>query len=211
MTHKIPKSVAGSDFEVRVAAHAKEIRDWKEQMAKVKSQANDPKISTIDRWVSRHKPTEHEHIMAAVNDDGLADFVLVDDGPSPEQALEAKKNNLINLVTVAEQAAINAVVPRGKVRMFNIREGDIREADRTRIRPGLADAVKAAVGINVQPKTDDAIEKARPADDTKFLADQKNRREKVDAVIRAVANMLSDIDDLTIDNVDAWKMPDFPK
>ena len=63
-------------------------------------------------------------------------------------------------------------------------------------------------------KTFDAnaeILKRRPPEDTKFIQQQIDLRNRISKISRAAAQMHSDIEDLTIDNIDSWKIPDFPK
>lgn len=212
MTHKVPKSAMGPHFAVAAASHALEMKNWRAHMARV---AADEKAGVIgiEKHAPYPRPTHHPLVEAAVNENDEVDYVVEDDGPTPAQILEAQKAKLIADVGSAERAAIEAVVPLGKQRSFNIRENDIRVADAKFAPPkrSLLEAAKTSVGLAPKVDITAEIEKARPPADTQFLADQQARRTKVEMILRAGAVMLSEIDDLTAETIDAWKMPDFPK
>jgi hypothetical protein len=48
---------------------------------------------------------------------------------------------------------------------------------------------------------------SRSPADTQHLQDQESRRSKIDGIVRAAAQAMSDIEDLTVDNVDAYQIP----
>jgi hypothetical protein len=48
---------------------------------------------------------------------------------------------------------------------------------------------------------------SRSPADAQHLHDQESRRAKIDSIARAAAQAMSDIEDLTVDNVDAYKIP----
>jgi hypothetical protein len=131
------------------------------------------------------------------------------------QLLAAKKNDLLRSVSIREQEAIAAVLPPGKRRLFNIRENEIRADDAERARTlaedqGLLKSVASAVGIGRKVDIAADVEKARSADDSNFLQQQADRRSKIEAIERAADKAHHDIEDLTLDNIDAWKMTTFP-
>lgn len=215
MTYKILKSQAFHGFEPAVAAHAFEMRNWREHMARV---AEDERLDVrgIAKHVAYPQPSAHPLVAAAVNESGVVDFEIVDDGPTPEQVLAAKKADLLGSVSRAEVDAIAAVVPAGKQRLFNLRESDIRQADMRLAasltpKSSIVASVASAVGITKPVDVAAEIEKQRPAADTQHLADHVERRRKIDIIQRFAAQAQFDIEDLTLDNIDAWKMPDFPK
>ncbi|NEU95667.1 hypothetical protein [Bradyrhizobium uaiense] len=112
----------------------------------------------------------------------VPDFEIVNDDPTPAQIFAAKKALLLNAVHHAEQEALKQTqLPLGKRRLADLREVDIRGAD---------------------PRTIGAA-------DQQHLADQESRRAKVDAIVRAAAQVTSDIEDLTTDNVDTFTIPIF--
>jgi hypothetical protein len=214
MTYRIAKSQIFPGFEVAIAAHAKEMRDWRAHMIRVREDENNG-VTGIDRHVAHPRPGAHPLVEAAVNENDVADYEIVDDGPTPEQILTSKKNNLMNDVSVAEASAIAAISPPlGKQRLLSMRENDIRVADGKIMdeiqRPGLLAAAAVAVGISKPVDTMAEVLRRRPAEDTKFLEEQADRRERTSKINRAAAQMHSDIEDLTLETIDAWKMPPFP-
>jgi hypothetical protein len=48
---------------------------------------------------------------------------------------------------------------------------------------------------------------SRSPADTQHLQDQESRRSKIDGILRAAAQAMSDIEDLTVDNVDSYQIP----
>lgn len=213
MTFKILKSQMPEGFEVSVAAHALEMRNWRAHMARVKAD-QDANVEPAKRHVGYDRPMAHLTVAAAVNENDAADYELIDDSPTPDQILVAKKIYLLNAVSVAEDTAITAILPSaGKRRLFDIREGDIRSADAARaatLKPGMLGAAASAIGLIKPIDVAAELAKGRDPEDTAHLAAQAERRGKTDLVRRAAAQMHSDIEDLTIDNVDAWVMPKFP-
>ena len=211
MTRKVYKSQIGPGFEATVAAHAKEMRDWREHMGRVAADER-AGVTGINKHVPYHRPTHHPMILKSVNENDQADYVIIDDSPTPEEILESKKMALHGQLAEAERIAIVAIVPPAKARAFNLRENDINVADSKLViaKPGILSKIKVVVGLEEKVSIMDEITKMRPAADTQFLAEQADRRSKVDAIVRTAASISSQIEDLTIDNIDAWKMPAFP-
>lgn len=217
MTHKIMKSaIAGvPDFAVQAASHAKEMRDWRAHMGRV---ASDEKAG-VPREDAHHPfpaPRAHPLVEAAVNEDDEADFEIVDDGPTPDQILTSKKNTLLQAVSSAENDASGKVFPFAKRRLYNMKETAITTAEAAKLATILnSTSVLASLlsKIGLRKSTDDAvakISKDRSPEDSTHLADQADRRSRIAAIEAAAAQMHSDIEDLTLDNIDAWKMPPFP-
>lgn len=208
MPHKIKKSDADKwpNFALSVQAYVAELRTWTEHMARV---AADEKNGVVG--LEKHSPYPGPFadpiIMSAVNEHGDVDFEIEDDGPSAEEMLQEKKRDLFRKVTEAEVAAVSALIPPGKQRMMEIMERDVRAQDFTR-RISLADKLKLKARFVKNPET--VLAKLRHPEETDFLKDQEATRSKIDAVHRAAAQMLHNIEDLMLDNVDAWVMPDFP-
>lgn len=220
MTFTIPKSQTFPGFDVAVAAFAKEMRDWREQEKTATEHDRKTDIDPKDRWVHRKRPSADPWVMQAVNENGDADFEIVDDGPSNEQILKSKKSRLMIAVSEAEKDAVSLVVPAGKHRLLTIREGDILAADHARRMdmaanykpPSILKKISVAVGFSDPPPDIEAeVLKQRPQADVEFLSHRSDCSKKIEQINRAVAQMQSDIEDLTLDNIDAWKMPDFPK
>jgi hypothetical protein len=212
MTFKIAKSIADTfpNFEPMVAAYAAELRHWRAHMKRV-AEDEARGAPAAERHMAYPRPDTHQTIMAAVNENDEADYQIVDDGPTPAQILAAKKGDLAHLVSVAEAAAIAAVVPVRKQRLFNLRENDIRAAD-SKIaqdieKPGLLASAASAIGLSSPVDIAAEIERQRPAADTQHLNDQADRRRKINAIERAAAQMHADIEDLTVETIDAWQIP----
>lgn len=198
MTCRILKSQMFEGFDVAVAEHALNMRNWRAHMARVDEDKTKPDLPAIERHIAYGRPVAPELVEAAVNENGKVDYELVDDGPSSEQVFAAKKNELLGLVTAVEQQAKHAVLPRGKHRLFAMREADIRSGTP---KPGMLKSIATAVGLT-------SIEEPSP-EDKQFLEDQIARRARISAIERAAAQAHSDIEDLTLETIDAWKMPDF--
>lgn len=223
MTHTIIKSAlapppvsfdqAKQAFGNLVDAYLHELQTWHEHDIQVKAQqpmrvqpqpadhgeAEDPAFAfwkdfaawqaeKLARYEPYPEPIAHPDIVAAVatttGADGsitcMPDFEIVNDDPTPEQILAAKKAFLLQAVQQAEQDALKAVqLPLGKQRAADIRETDIRAKDN------------------------------QAAADTQHLADQESRRAKVDAIVRAAAQIMSDVEDLTAANVDTFTIQNF--
>lgn len=128
MTHKVLKSKAPPNLEFAVAAHAVEMRQWRDHMKRV---ADDRKngVPVAQAHMAYPRPAAHPVVEAAVNEECEPDFDIVDDGPTPAQVFAARKAELFVQVSIAEAAALAAVVPPGKRRLFVMRENDIRNAD----------------------------------------------------------------------------------
>lgn len=185
--------------------------------------------NAVERWKveknKRHarfpKPIGHPDVeKSIVLQDGhtfVADYEIVDDTPTPDQILRAKKDTLIVAVRGVEQQELEKLLPPvGKRRAIGYRKQDIATSDNDRVR-------ELAIKINT---TDDDDEKKsllklmsnaqayhiseRPVDDTVFLAEQKQLDTAHNAVLRWAALVESDIEDLTESDIDAWAMPTPP-
>ncbi len=131
MTHNILKSVLSGipNFSVRAAAHAKEMRDWRAQMKLAAEHKGNDSIPMAERYVERPRPREAPLIEAAVNENDEVDFAIVDDGPTPAQALAFKKAAIAREVERAEGEAIDVVMPPGKMRLTGFRRTDVTASD----------------------------------------------------------------------------------
>ncbi|MGY0573714.1 hypothetical protein ACTGJ9_023705 [Bradyrhizobium sp. RDM12] len=222
MTHKILKSAlapppvtfdqAKQAFGKLVDAFIHELQTWHDHDMIVKAQqpmrpqpqpsdhadAEDPASAfwrDTAAWQAeirvRHEPypapIAHPDIVAAVatniGADGTTyapDFEIENDDPTPEHILAARKALLLQAIEQAEEDAVNCLLlPVGKRRLADQREVDIRRADPTDISES----------------------------DKEHLADQESRRAQVDAIVRAAAQVMSDIENLTADNVDTFELP----
>lgn len=236
MTYRIAKSQAFPGFDVAVAAHAKEMRDWRAQENIATEHDGKPDIHPMDRYEHRQRPTADYRVVEAVNEMDAVDYEIFDDGPTPEQMLAVKKMNLLSAVSSAEEASICSIIPPGKRRQFNIRENDIRAADAKKAQEIVAKneatlqakyaeiasrglIAKAATALGLKSEAEEVklldpqfeIERVRSASDSQHLQDQADRAAKIESIQRAAAQAHSDVEDLTIDTVDAYQVPDFTK
>jgi hypothetical protein len=211
---KIAKSSVWPTFEVEVAAFAHEMRNWRAHMKCVADDEHSG-VTGIDKHWPLQRPSTHPTVETAVNENDAADYEILDDGPTPAQVLAAKKSELMGRVSAAEQAAIAAVVPPGKRRLFNLRENDIRNADAERAakiteqQRGILASISSAIGVGNAVDMAADVEQQRPADDTRHLEEQAERRRRIAEIERVAAQAHHDIEDLTIDTVDSFQIPVF--
>jgi len=208
MTVRILKSEADQieDFAGKAATHAVEMKNWRAHMARVKADEANPDIDPAARHWPLRQPDAHPLVERAVNENDEMDFELVDDGPTVDQVLRAKKDGLLALVYHAEQAAIAAVVPIGRRRLLNMKEATIAIAHDKRVQADTDTILKsaaAAVGLRKPPKM--------PAGDQKFVDEQSNRRQAIASIEESAAQAMHDIEDLTIETIDGYQIPDFTK
>lgn len=132
---KIGKSHAGAfpDFNAAVTAFADEMNAWRAHMGRVGA---DP-----EQYQPYPRPQAHPIIVqavAAVEGPGggvetyQPNFEIVDDGPPPEQIAQAKKAALAGQIAQAERDAISNVFPSRKLRLLNLRIGEVRKRDTVR-------------------------------------------------------------------------------
>lgn len=231
---KVPKSLIAKvgidDLAKAVADHKAEHASWSAHMARVAADAKLPPIprplfadyakeknpvaafrQAMDVYeanvATRHqpyKPPEPHQLVAFVLANG-GTFEVLNDDPTPAQILAEKKLALIYQITAAEAEAIHAIMPPlGKRRLANMRESDIGIADAERVR---------AMPLAVQQDSDKltkAIAKARPPEDAAHLQVQADLRAKATAINRAATQMMSDVEDLTIENINSWRMTPLP-
>ena len=214
MKQPIPASaIAGiKDFSVAAAAHASELKAWRAHMDRV---ADDRKNDVpIERChVAYPRPRAHPLVERAVDEKDEVNFEIVDDGPTAEEKLAARKAELLSEVSIAENKAIDAVVPPGKRRLFNLRESAIQSADQTKAVALVASGAGLVKWLTGGAMTSDhivaRIEAERPADDTAHLQAQQERRARIEAIQLAAAKAHHDIEDLTAETVGSWKPPTF--
>lgn len=180
------------EFRRAVVAFAEAMREYTEHLRGVEEDAANPNLKLDDRRVAFPPPSAHPFVEAAVKAGG---YELV--GPS----LEVRKQRLCAQVDAAEREDIAEVMPPRKARYWQMREQDIRTADHMMLSnhpvPIPADEINAFLHAK------------RSADDTAFLDDQQKRRNAIAAVQRWAAKAHHDIDDLTDETVEAWKLEPF--
>lgn len=138
---------AGFNFKDAVIAHADEWTEWLRHDHLVKEGKAD----------AYPPPVARPLIDAAVrrNDDNTVtpDYVIVDDGPTPEQILRTKKNALLAEVGRMEQSAIDAIIPIGKRRLRDMTYNNIMNVAATRSQQeyGALNALQRAVQSRLPP------------------------------------------------------------
>jgi hypothetical protein len=162
------------------------------------------------------EPMDHPDIVAAINDKGEPEFEVFDDGPSPAEVLEQKKKALAMEVTAMEHAALEAVVPDRKRRLLNIRLNDLAKTESGRTKDLLN-----SIGRQIEESNDNnekldlmrrqrdltaEIHAMRTPEEAALAEDQIERQKKIDAITLWAATMHNDIDDLTVDDIDTWKI-----
>lgn len=178
MTKKILLSELRGDtaFAAKVTAHCAELNAYAAHMAAVARNEAEP----------YPPPFAPALIVQAIGQDAggqyVADYQIVDDGPTPEQIFARKKQALLAQVAAAERAALHAILPEGKWRLAN-----------------------RQVGAAVAKKPED-----RTPADTALIAEDEARRLKIDAIDNHGAVQMAAIEDLTAATIDAWQMPPFP-
>ena len=217
MTAKIPKSQVTPQLELDIANFAQAMRDWRSHMARVEEDKKNG-VEGIEKHEPYQRPIASDLVDAAVDEDGKPDYVIVDDGPTAEQILNSKKAALFGEVLRAEAAAAELVVPTAKRRLFNLQESAIYAADekiaadlKKKKKGRIAKVWDAALGKDVDAIAVEAadLRAQRPAKDNAHLDAQAERREKINKLAMISAQAIADIQDLTADNVDDWKLPNF--
>ena len=184
------------------------------------------------------RPTADMNVASAVRFDGskyVADYEIVNDDPTSDQILRVKKNALLQAMATIETNELDKIaLPAGKRRLAFFRHRDITLADDARYQAMVKQFVDNNAAIAAAQKETprdeahikdlmDIVSKLsvhvsnadgfhdgkRPQEDQKFLNEQKQREAKSDAIARWAAQVQSDIEDLTEENIDNWKIPQF--
>lgn len=218
---KIAKSEADTfpDFAGMAAAFAVEMQTWRAHMARVREDEKNG-VTGINRHIPYGRPAAHPLIESVINENSEADFEIVDDGPSAAELLRGRKDQLVAAVTRAEQAAAAEILPPAKVRLFNMMEREVRERDASIVNDlsrknlGLMNEIATAVGLKKKITGEDiaaAVNAERSDEEQSLLADMKARRKRIAAIERRAAQAHADVEDLTVETIDAWQVPDFSK
>ena len=125
---KIFKSHIGPSFVNEVASYGQQLSEWKAHMAHVAADkaANVPKDKAYAPYPA---PVASTEVMSAVDENGHPNYQIVDDGPTPDQVLSAKKQELFDRVLIIENEAIQKIFPRGKLGIMNYRSQQIEAKD----------------------------------------------------------------------------------
>lgn len=211
MKHKVLASeIAGiADFPAAAAAHAVEMKNWRAHQRRVAEDEKNGVPKDQAHWPQK-QPRAHPAVERAVDENDEANFEIINDLPDP---LIARKAALAADVSWAEQAAIAAIVPPGKRRLFALREHDIRERDdsqRTKLHTGNSGLLRKVTGQQLSTEEiERAVIDARGPSDTRHLADQAERRQRIAGIERKAAQAHHDIEDLTAETIGSWQPPTF--
>lgn len=216
---KIRKSflLANPRFDVEVAEYAERVRQWRAHMKRVEEdRAKGDKVAPIDRHQPYDRPRAPDLVDSCVDENGNVSYELEDDSA---EMLRQQKDRLIARVAELEAAAIGAIVPRGRRRLFSLREGEIAAADNERARllverrqkPGFLKRLAKSVAGGEEEQFDlaAAVAEQRPEEDSRHLAKQEERRARIAAIEKIAAQAMHDIEDLTAETIGSWKEPDF--
>lgn len=208
---KISKTamLAFDNFDLEAAHFAEQIRHWLHHEKMVESQKGKD-IPPIERYTPYARPRAHPLLEAAVDDAGNVSYEVDDD------TLETRKNELTERLLQAEHAAIAAVVPARSVRHFAQLENDIRQKDaelrqmmmERKAKPGILKRIFKSDALDVQ-ELESAVAEQRTEKNTEHLKAQLMRCDRVAAIQKIAAAALHEIEGLTLDNIEQWKLPDF--
>lgn len=203
----LASSIAGiADLPAAAAAHAVEMKNWRAHQRRVAEDEKNGVPKERAHW-PQPQPRAHPAVERAVDENDEANFEIVDD------TLPMKKAALMAEVSRSEHEAILAVVPVGKRRAFDIRERDILAADhrlRSEINTGNGGIIRKVTGQQLSiEEIERAVVDARHPANTKHLADQATRRERIAEIERKAAQAHHDIEDLTAETIGGWKPPTF--
>lgn len=224
-----------ASFEDAVTQHCAELNAWHERDQAVKAQPELPKrpdyfdfakeedpaaafAAAGAAWGELHKahldpyprPNALVDVEAACRFDGekfVEDYEVINDDPTPEQILRRKKDDLICKVQAAENVAIDKVrLPPGKQRLVNMVMAQITDADDTIARNILKNSTEEEkANLNLA----DEIAKRRSPEHKKQLEEIEQRTKTISNIELQAALAMSEIEDLTTDNVDGYALPTF--
>ena len=83
-------------------------------MARVAEDQEKEDVPIEMRHVAYPRPRAHPLVERAVDENDEVNFDIVDDGPTTAELLAARKAVLLSEVSIAENKAIDAVVPTGE-------------------------------------------------------------------------------------------------
>jgi hypothetical protein len=208
MTLKIDREalpISPDEFGKVVAAHIAALSEYDEHLAGVREDEANEQLKPEDRRVVFPAPSASALVEEAIRqekqDDGrthfVADYEMV--GPS----LSVRKQRLVQQVSEAEGAELAKVVPPGKIRYFHLRYAQIMRDDAERLHVHLIEG-------NDHPGDVEAFQRQfRPEDDSRFLDEYDDRARVQTAVNTWAAKAHHDIEDLTEETVDGWKLEPF--
>lgn len=191
MAHTVPLShvADAATHAAAVSAHIVELEAWTRQVDAVTRTAH---LATghPDKHDYYPPPSAPPHVERSVHIDKTdgggvrysADYEVVDDGPTPDQVLRAKKDALLSAISQAEQGAIAKLHPIGYRRAHAHRRGMIE-----------------AAGTKLS------------GEDAEFAARHDERMAKIAALEQWGAAAMAAVEDLDATTIDTWQHPEAPR
>jgi len=178
-------------FAELVKAHAEAIAEYERHLLAVAQDADDPNLKPEEKRVAFPPPSALHPLI----EQAIRGYEVV--GPT----LSEKKATLTEAVRACEREAIEANIPAAKRRHWQFRYQDILAADHARLSNHPE---------RIEPEDINAfLASCRPAEDTAFLADYREREVREAAIHRRAAKLEHDIDDLTEETVDTFAVTPF--
>jgi hypothetical protein len=187
-----------NNFSLSVQQHALDLATHYTHMEEVVKQAVLPdgyEGKTHQAYPTPHtSPLIDQAVRRDTNGKFIPDFQIINDRASTEQLavrrLRKKKDALTTLVTEEETRCLETIIPARKRRFLQIQYADVM--------------VKRTFGDG------GILQDYRSSEELAFCKDYENRASQFQVVIRHAAQLHSDIEDLTLQNVDSWTMTPFP-
>lgn len=208
MSFKILKSSVRSheNFSTKVSDFAKERQSWLAHMKRVEEDAKNPDIDPVLRHDPMPPPSAHPDIMSCVDEFGRVDFEIEDDDPSDEEIISQLKSEIIGKINEAEIAALEAIEPAAKRRLFRMREAEISAADAS-ISASIHQKDGESAGDFIK-RQKDTVENSRTDLEKKFISENDDRSMRIYQVQRKVAQIYHDVEEMTLIQLQVWKMPE---
>lgn len=140
-------------------------------------------------------------------------YEVVDDTPKPEQILAMKKNALFARLAEVEAQEQQKAFPLAKRRLAEILAREVMERDQNRVNDAVALLNKETANGEKLTRTAADIsspeftKNGRNEADRAFADDYEIKTAKIKRIERWIAEVQCDIEDLTLDTIDAWVMP----
>lgn len=172
---KIEQFGGREKFDLAVAGHIANMQAFTKTKGKPRPMTSalvELALKRITYPVTMKKPDEY-----------VSDYIVVDDTPPPPPPLNLadRKSQLTATLHIAENAALENILPFRKRRLASIE-------------------VNTAFQKNEEDRTDA---------DKEVIASYNSMQERMSAVVLMAAQAESDIEDLTDDNINSWQPPNF--
>lgn len=205
---RVPKSFVDAyqgDFAADVAAHKAEAARWTEHMERVEGEKSLPPLehpsaeghetaesyqAALSEWTTeaskRHAPYPAPVAHPIIAQAAEHGYLVVDDGPTPQEIFEAKRADARAAITAAEVAEAEKVFPTAKRRYADILVSEVLRRDADRF-------TETKVGVE-----------GRSAEDKKIMAERSDREAKLARIERWAAKQQFELEDVGPDAIDGW-------